>query len=117
MQIEEAIKELRESYELKHRQWAYNCLDVIKEELENSRKATTGIYDDYQDLGKEYYKIQCELEKKDALIDVMAEWINKQDIDEEICKNNITQPELCNEYGTNCRQCIKEYFYKKVRWK
>lgn len=38
MQIEEAIKELRESYELKHRQWAYNCLDVIKEELEKKDK-------------------------------------------------------------------------------
>jgi hypothetical protein len=54
-----------------------------------------------------------ELEKKDKVIDEMAEWINKQDIDEEICKNNITQPELCNEEGTNCRDCIKEYFYKE----
>lgn len=86
MQIEEAIKELRESYELKHRQWAYNCLDVIKEELE----------------------------KKDEVIDEMAEWINKQDIDEEICKNNITQPELCNEEHSNCKECIKDYFSKKV---
>lgn len=38
MNIEEAMKELRESYELKHRQWAYNCLDVIKEELEKKDK-------------------------------------------------------------------------------
>jgi len=59
--------------------------------------------------------LKGQIRELNAVIDVMAEWINKQDIDEEICKNNIKQPELCNEYGTNCRQCIKEYFYKKAR--
>lgn len=33
--VEWAMRELRESYELKHRDWASNCLDIIKEELDN----------------------------------------------------------------------------------
>ena len=61
---------------------------------------------------REIDKLKTELEKKDKVIDKMAEWINKKDIDEEICKNNITQPELCNEEGTNCRDCI--YYIKFI---
>ena len=33
--VEWAMRELKESYELKHRDWASNCLDIIKEELDN----------------------------------------------------------------------------------
>ena len=73
MGIEEAIRELRDSYELKHRQWAYNCLDVIKEELE----------------------------KKNKVIDEMAEYII------ELIKYNNPEEERDKEE-------IKEYFYKKV---
>ena len=57
-------------------------------------------------------KENIELKKQ---LDLMAEFINKQDIDEEICKNNIS--DLCDEYGTgiNCIKCIKQYFENKVK--
>ena len=58
--------------------------------------------------------LKMELKEKEKVIDKMAEYISNLDIDEDICKNNITQPELCNEEGTNCRHCIKEYFYKRA---
>ena len=75
---------------------------MLKKELEESKKETQGIYDDYQDLGKEYYKLQCELEKKDKVIDEMAEYII------ELIKYNNPEEERNKEE-------IKEYFYKKVQ--
>lgn len=48
--------------------------------------------------------------KKDKIIDEMAEYINKLDIDEDICTKNIINPELCNEQYSNCTECIKQYF-------
>ena len=45
---------------------------------------------------------------KDKIIDKMAEFISKQDIDEDICKNE--SGKLCNGEGSNCIECIKEYF-------
>lgn len=61
--------------------------------------------------------LQKENEKKDKQIDLMAEFINKQDIDEDICKNNMS--DLCDEFGTgiNCIKCIKQYFEKLAKEK
>ena len=58
-----------------------------------------------------------ELQQKDKQIDLMAEFINKQDIDEDICKNNMS--DLCDEFGTgiNCIKCIKQYFEKLAKEK
>ena len=58
-----------------------------------------------------------ELQQKDKQIDLMAEFINKQDIDEDICKNNMS--DLCDEFGTgiNCIKCIKQYFETKAKEK
>lgn len=79
---------------------------------------------DYQKLQKEnenqrkkllrQYKI---LHMKDKQINSMAEFINKQDVDEDICKNNIS--DLCDEYGTgiNCIKCIKQHFKELAKEK
>lgn len=40
MKSKEAIKELRDSYELRHCRWAKNCLDTIEEELEKKENTT-----------------------------------------------------------------------------
>lgn len=58
---------------------------------------------------------QGKLEKKDEQIDLMAEHISKQDIDEDICIKNITNPDWCNEDYTNCKDCIKQYFADKAK--
>lgn len=49
---------------------------------------------------------------KDIIIDNMAKFIVKQDIDEDICKNK--NGKLCNDEGTNCIECIKEYFKQEA---
>ena len=58
-----------------------------------------------------------EIEKKDKIIDLMAEYISNLDIDEDICMKNIANTELCNEKYSNCKECIKQYFEKKVEEK
>ena len=46
-------------------------------------------------------------------IDLMAEYISKIDIEEDICIKNKTNPDWCNEDYTNCKNCIKQYFERK----
>ena len=53
---------------------------------------------------------QEEIEKKDKQIDLMAEYISKRDVEEDICMKNKTNPDWCNEDYTNCQDCIKQYF-------
>ena len=48
-------------------------------------------------------------------IDLMAEYISKIDIEEDICIKNKTNPDWCNEDYTNCKNCIKQYFERKAR--
>lgn len=52
--------------------------------------------------------VLSELEKKDKQIDLMAEFINKFDLDESICKDI-----KCNNDVTkqDCINCIKKYFF------
>lgn len=53
-----------------------------------------------------------QLEKKDMIIDLMAEYIG-DNIDEEDCKKTIGNGK-CEKYG-QCLECIKEYFENKVK--
>ena len=55
-------------------------------------------------------KLQKENEDKDKQIDLMAEYISKRDVEEDICMKNKTNPDWCNEDYTNCQDCIKKYF-------
>ena len=50
------------------------------------------------------------IKQKDKQIDLMAEYMSKQDIEEDICMKNKTNPDWCNEDYTNCKDCIKKYF-------
>ena len=53
-------------------------------------------------------QLNLELEKKDKIIDLMAEFISKFDLDESICKDI-----KCNNDVTkqDCINCIKKYFF------
>lgn len=54
------------------------------------------------------------LEKKDKIIDLTISFIAKIDIGEDICMNNLANTELCNEECSNCVECIKQYFERKI---
>lgn len=56
------------------------------------------------------------IRNKNKVIDLMAEMINNQDIDEDICKQ-MGQKENCNEFEEKsvCIECIKQYFENKAK--
>lgn len=60
---------------------------------------------------REMFGLEKSNDIKDKIIDKMVEFISKQDIDEDICKNE--NGELCNDEGSNCIECIKEHFKKE----
>lgn len=65
---------------------------------------------------KEYIETALNmLKEKDRQIDLMAEFISKQDVEEEICIKNKTNPDWCNEDYTNCKDCIKQYYERKSK--
>ena len=76
----------------------------------------------FDEMMEEHCEFEKELEetKKDLLlaykvINEMVGYIMYLDIDEDICMKNTTNTELCNEKYTNCKDCIKEYFYNKAQ--
>ena len=56
------------------------------------------------------------IEEKDNTIDLMAETINNNDIDEDICRR-MGQKENCNEFEDKekFKECIKQYFENKAK--
>ena len=58
-------------------------------------------------------KLLAELEEKDKIIDLMSDFINNYDIDEEICAQVVN----CNDFinKEKCKECIKEYFEKRIQ--
>lgn len=59
--------------------------------------------------------VLTELEKKDKIIDLMANYIAILDIDKNLCTK---VEDSCYDYagqnGKTCEGCIKQYFEKKV---
>ena len=76
-------------------------LSLIKEQQEKIAKYEK-IYKEY-----DYYRWVKELDKKDKQIDLMAGFIG-QDM---MC----IRPEIeCNKMTHDCKECIKQYFERKV---
>lgn len=79
------IEQCKETYEMlkKHKElvanidkdFFLNFAELLFNELEISKKETQEVLNDYQDLGKEKYKLECELEKKDKVINEMAKFM------------------------------------------
>ena len=55
----------------------------------------------------------AELEKKSKMLDLMAEYIAKEDVSEEFChvRYNII-PVECDE---NCKLCVMKYFEERIK--
>lgn len=100
MQIEEAIENIKLSkstFLFGAEQTIVNIedLDTVLNELEEQTGAN-----------KELNKVLIYFK---AIINEMADYIAGLDVDEDICKNI----EHCASDKKLCRECIKEYFYKK----
>ena len=70
---------------------------------------------DFEIVDHECSRLEKEDIKKDLIINEMAEYISGLDVDEDICKN-IDCDENTNIYtgDINCKQCIKQYFERKI---
>ncbi len=88
--------------------------DNLARNLNDSIKAKEKADTDLDDLDKGW---KVELEKKDKMIDLMAEYISDLDIDEDICKKQ--SDNNCDDINreVECKECIKQYFEKQVKEK
>lgn len=86
--------------------------DNLARNLNDSIKAKEKADTDLDDLNKGW---QLELEKKDKMIDLMAEYISDLDIDEDICKKQ--SDNNCDDINreVECKECIKQYFERKAK--
>lgn len=87
--------------------------DNLARNLNDSIKAKEKADTDLDDLDKGW---KVELEKKDTMIDLMAEYISDLDIDEDICKKQ--SDNNCDDINreVECKECIKQYFERKVTY-
>ena len=69
--------------------------------------------DDLTILIKLIEKQQKEIEKKDKIIDLMANELRHYDLDERICKN--IDYCIADNENRECEDCLIEYFKKKAR--
>lgn len=99
---EEAIKYLKESVLIykntipKMSNTIDTVLSLIKEQQEEISK--------YKTL---YERALSDVVKADKIIDLMADYIGKEDITEIFCDGKIG----CDE---NCKTCVKQYFERQV---
>ena len=90
-------------------------IETILAELENSKKETQQVLSDYQELGKDYYHLECELEKKEKIIDELVKTTVKlRETSNEDCFIPRTYRDIDECIRTTCEKCLKEYFKKKV---
>ena len=91
------------------------ALETILAELENSKKETQQVLSDYQELGKDYHHLECELEKKEKIIDELVKTTVKlRETSNEDCFIPRTYRDIDECIRTTCEKCLKEYFKKKV---
>lgn len=80
----------------------------IRNFLSGMSEQSNYILDRAEETNEAIKTVLSELEKKDKIIDLMAEFISKFDLDESICKDI-----KCNNDVTkqDCINCIKKYFF------
>ena len=103
-------KEGTEKFAVVRKEYLDTVLSLIKEQQKKIEK--------YEKIYKEYdcYRWVKELNKKDKQIDLMAEMIDE--LSEYYTryhrKNNEFCKEICIEKDIDCKDCIKQYFERKV---
>lgn len=113
-----AIKSMKEfaytihgTLSIKEAQTVLNLLEKKDKEIQFQKEINKTEQNRHKQTEK---SLKGQLQKKDMIIDLMAEYIDGLDIDEDICSKNTFNPELCNEEYSNCKDCIKQYFERKV---
>lgn len=105
---EKAIERCKELIKQEHANWIGISNQIAIEEVLNMLKEKDKEIESIRYIKNNFdYVVQKEIEKKDKIIDLMAEYINEIDVSEEICEGKT----MCDE---NCKECIKKYFKSKA---
>lgn len=87
-----------------------NTVSSYKGMVKKLEKENKTLKRDFKIVNQECSRLERKEAKKEKQTDLMAEYISKIDIEEDICIKNKTNPDWCNEDYTNCKDCIKQYF-------
>ena len=96
-------------------------INYFKEQIKFIEAVDSDYYDEeyelYKNRVKQFETVLSMLKKKDKQIDLMAEYISKHDIDEDICKEQADNN--CDDINreAECKDCIKQYFEKSAKEK
>ena len=93
---------------------------LAQEEIEKAKGwlSALDIKSEFEAISKEIIsqyieQLEQENNKQNKVIDEMADIIKDYDIDySDICKHRIVQS--CSEAPKSCKECVKQYFEKKV---
>lgn len=91
-----------------------NLIAKQKAEIEDKQDEINVLEAQRDSIENQFEQAKAEIEKKDRIIDEMAEWIEKHTkyYDEDGCYCEV-EKDICNK-NIECEDCIKEYFTKKV---
>lgn len=101
MELEEAIKILEN--------FKNNKLERDKLEIRYHGGFKIGDIHKFTELNPAIETILNCLTKQDKMIELMLEYLNFYGVEDDICTAELSKD--CNE---NCKECIKQYFEKKV---
>lgn len=90
------------------------AMETVLNMLKEKDKEIETLKRDFKIVNQECSRLERKEAKKEKQTDLMAEYISKIDIEEDICIKNKTNPDWCNEDYTNCKDCIKQYFERQV---
>ena len=88
----------------------FENIETVLSMLKEKDKEIKTLKRDFKIVDQECSRLERKEAKKEKQTDLMAEYISKIDIEEDICIKNKTNPDWCNEDYTNCKDCIKQYF-------
>lgn len=124
--LEGELKRIVDTLKLDEHSLTDNIIEEIKKkdtEIEQWKNyCTVDLEGQISDVRNENFEYKAELEKKEKIIDEMAEYINllSEELIAETGTNDLSfcETEECvKNPEINCKDCIKEYFTKKVEGK
>ena len=119
-ELDEAIKAVDKQEQEEAIEYFKKHIKYFEEQIKFIEATDCDYYNEelelYQNRVKQFNTVLSMLEEKDEKIDLMAETINNNDIDEDICRR-MGQKENCNEFEDKekCKDCIKQYFENKAK--
>ncbi len=95
------------------RRYIHKVLNDMK--IDDEDKFMSAVANVIHEDSRKIQSQQSELEKKDKIINLMANFIDDVDKDDKICL--IIGEEVCNTFENgilNCIECIKQYFERRA---